>query len=82
MRILIPIPISIAPPNTSARLRKRRPKRLPIHMPVTENTAVEINITAVATTILTTRNENEIPTAAASILVAIDNHMSVRVCQG
>lgn len=78
----MPIAMRIIPPIISARLRKRRPNRVPTHIPIVEKMAVVANITIVATTMLTIRKENDMPTAAASMLVAIDSPMSVRVCQG
>ena len=78
----MPIAMRIIPPIISARLRKRRPNRVPTHIPIVEKMAVVANITIVATTMLTIRKENDMPTAAASMLVAMDRPMRVRVCQG
>ena len=58
------------------------PKRVPIHVPSTENRAVTLNMMTVGAMILMFRKEKDTPTAAASILVAMDIPIRVRVCQG
>ena len=70
-KILIPISIKIIPPIISALFSYLIPNWFPIFTPITDNIKVTNPIKIAANTMLVCRNAKVIPTANASILVAI-----------
>ena len=64
--------INIMPPSISALDLKDRPHRFPILTPIKDKIKVVMPMIAIAGKIFTCRKAKVIPTANASILVAID----------
>ena len=77
LTFLIPRKIKIAPPNNSALFSYLSPKTFPTLVPIMDNTNVIIPINVIAKIKFTFKNANVIPTANASILVAIANTIIV-----
>jgi len=75
-KILIPIEIRIKPPKISAPFLRIFPNKQPKYTEANDKTKVVIPIIIEGEKISILRRDKEMPTAKASILVAIDKNKS------
>jgi len=72
VRILIPMPIKIRPPRISIFFSKKWPILLPVKTPTNDNTKVTAPMTRMGVIIEIFRRAKLMPTAKASMLVAME----------